>query len=318
MFNDFFNKNKAGSLKSALGKTASLLWHRFTGLMRKPIVDQSFWDDLESIMIESDFGYEVASKIVEVVKDKAKISKEYSEPSDLVNAVKKEILRLLIESSANNAKIRKEEFPKVIIVVGINGVGKTTTVAKLAYYYKQQNKKVIIGAADTYRAAAVDQLKIWGQRIGIDVIAGSVKADPASVSYDAVKAGLSCDADVIIVDTAGRLHNKVNLMRELTKIKKTVLNLAPNANHEICLVLDGNTGQNAISQAESFESAVEATYLIVTKLDGTSKGGVVVGISSSFGIPIEFIGIGENIDDLQLFDPHAFVETLFDHTSTIS
>ncbi|RYZ83419.1 MAG: signal recognition particle-docking protein FtsY, partial [Proteobacteria bacterium] len=276
-------------------------------------VDESVLDEIENILINSDVGVQTTIKIIQRLEKRVARDK-YVSTSELDKLLREEIAELLEENNAQVAGkliLPNTHRPHVIMVVGVNGVGKTTTIGKLASQFHGMGKKVVLGAADTFRAAAVDQLKIWGARVGVPVIEHGMNADPASVAYDAVKKGVELDADVIIIDTAGRLHTKVNLMNELGKIKRVMQKVIPEAPHEILLVLDGSTGQNAVIQATEFTKVNEVNALAITKLDGTAKGGVVIGISDQFKIPVKYIGVGEKITDLQLFNKHEFVESLF-------
>jgi len=280
----------------------------------KSKVDDEVLDQLEEILVTSDVGVHTTLKIIERIE--ARVARDkYLGTSELNSILKEEIVELLQENNSGDGTdfdIPAGTKPYVIMVVGVNGVGKTTTIGKLAYNFKKAGKKVVLGAADTFRAAAVDQLKIWGQRVDVPVVAQAMGSDPASVAFDTVKSAVSQQADVVIIDTAGRLHNKINLMKELTKIKTVMQKVITDAPHEILLVLDASTGQNAIEQARQFIAATEVNALALTKLDGTAKGGVVIGISDQFKIPVKYIGIGEKMEDLQLFDRKLFVETLFD------
>jgi fused signal recognition particle receptor len=270
-------------------------------------------DNLEEILISSDVGVETTLKIIGRIEKRVARDK-YLGSSELDKILKEEIAGLLNESQKETqtaVSIPEGIKPYIMMVVGVNGVGKTTTIGKLSAQFKGQGKKVLLGAADTFRAAAVEQLKTWGQRVGVPVVAHGQDVDPSSVAFDAVKEGVAQQVDVIIIDTAGRLHTKTNLMQELSKIKRVIQKVVPEGPHEVLLVLDGSTGQNAVIQAREFTKATEVTALAITKLDGTAKGGVVIGISDEFGIPVKYIGVGEKVDDLQLFDRNEFVESLF-------
>jgi fused signal recognition particle receptor len=269
-------------------------------------------DDLEEVLVGADVGIDTTLKIIKRIEERVARDK-YLGSAELDVMLKEEIVALLAENNGTPANFNFDGkgAPYVIMVVGVNGVGKTTTIGKLAAQFKGQGKAVVLGAADTFRAAAVDQLKLWGERVGVPVVSHGMNTDPASVAFDAVKAGVEAKADVVIIDTAGRLHNKVNLMNELSKIKRVMEKMVPEAPHEILLVLDGSTGQNALNQAKEFMKATEVTALAITKLDGTAKGGVVIGISDQLNIPVKYIGVGEQINDLQLFDRKEFVESLF-------
>lgn len=280
----------------------------------KSKVDEEVLDELEEILISSDVGVETTVKIIRRIEER--VARDlYLNTSELDQILREEVMALLSENKS--ADVRGFSIPEgiqkpyTILVVGVNGVGKTTTIGKLAARYKAHGKKVVLGAADTFRAAAVDQLKLWGERVGVPVVSHGMNTDPASVAYDAIEQGQRDGADVVIIDTAGRLHNKVNLMNELTKIKRVIQKFVPEAPHEVMLVLDGSTGQNALLQAREFTKATDVTTLTITKLDGTAKGGVVIGISEEFKIPVKYIGVGEKVDDLQVFDRKAFVETIF-------
>jgi fused signal recognition particle receptor len=309
---DFFKKAKKEDLDAGLSKTRDSVFSRITkAVIGKSEVDDEVLDNLEEILLSSDVGVPTTLKIIDRLQKRVARDKFVS-TSDLNKLLKDEITELLTENkttySLNPAVNAK---PYVIMVVGVNGVGKTTTIGKLAWQFKQQGLKVILGAADTFRAAAVDQLTIWSKRVDVPVISQGMGADPASVAFDTVQAAVAQGADVCIIDTAGRLHNKVNLMNELSKIKRVMQKVLPEAPHEILLVLDASTGQNAVEQARQFTAATEVNALALTKLDGTAKGGVVIGISDQFGVPVKYIGVGEKMDDLQLFDRETFVDSLF-------
>jgi fused signal recognition particle receptor len=310
-----FNKEKKETLDQGLAKTKENVFSKLTrAVAGKSKVDEEVLDNLEEVLITSDVGVETTLKIIERIEER--VSKEkYLNTKELNQVLQEEIAALLSENTANISHSIHEDLPKkpyVIMVVGVNGVGKTTTIGKLAYLYKNSGKKVYLGAADTFRAAAVDQLIIWGERVGVPVVRQNMGSDPASVAYDTLSSAKSNDADVVIIDTAGRLHNKINLMNELTKIKNVMQKIIPDAPHEVLLVLDGSTGQNAYEQAKQFTKATEVNALAVTKLDGTAKGGVVIGISDQFQIPVKYIGLGEKITDLQIFDKEEFVKSLFE------
>ena len=321
---DFFSKSKKETLDpvqketldQGLEKTKQTFFSKITRLLvGKSRVDQDVLDELEEILITADVGVETTLKIIERIE--TRVSKDRVINSEELNQIlRDEIIALLEENAANfegKLKIDKpvDGNPYVLMVVGVNGVGKTTTIGKLAYQMKQAGLKVVLGASDTFRAAAVDQLIIWADRVGVPIVQQGMGADPASVAFDALQSAKAQGADVVIIDTAGRLHNKVNLMQELSKIKRVMDKVVPNAPHEILLVLDGSTGQNAYEQAKQFAQATDINALAVTKLDGTAKGGVVIGISDQMKIPVKYIGVGEKMEDLQLFDRKAFVETLF-------
>lgn len=310
----FFSKEKKQDLDKGLEKTRENVFGKLSkAIVGKSKVDDEVLDNLEEILVTSDVGVHTTLKIIERIE--ARVAKDkYLGTSELNRILKEEIVALLQENNSSDQidfTLPETKKPYVIMVVGVNGVGKTTTIGKLAYNFKKEGKKVILGAADTFRAAAVDQLKIWGQRVDVPVVSQGMGADPASVAFDTVSSAMSQQADVVIIDTAGRLHNKINLMKELTKIKMVMQKVVPDAPHEILLVLDASTGQNAIEQAKQFIAATEVNALALTKLDGTAKGGVVIGISDQFKIPVKYIGIGERMEDLQVFNRTAFVESLF-------
>ena len=313
---DFFSKAKKETLDQGLEKTKQSFFSKIARvLVGKSHVDEEVLDDLEEMLITSDVGVETTLKIIERIQ--ARVSKDKVMGSDELNRVlREEIIALLEENNSNqngNLEIEKpaDGNPYVIMVVGVNGVGKTTTIGKLAHQFKASGLKVVLGAADTFRAAAVEQLIIWSKRVDVPIVQQGMGADPASVAFDTLQSAKSQGADVVIIDTAGRLHNKVNLMAELTKIKRVMEKIIPGAPHEILLVLDGSTGQNAFEQAKQFAQATDINALAVTKLDGTAKGGVIIGISDQMKIPVKYIGIGEKMEDLQLFDRTLFVESLF-------
>jgi fused signal recognition particle receptor len=315
LFSFFSGKEKKQDLDKGLEKTRENVFSKLTKVIAgKSKVDDEVLDDLEEILVTSDVGVSTTLKIIERIE--ARVAKDkYLGTSELNRILQEEIAALLQENNSGDGDdfdIPAGKKPYVIMVVGVNGVGKTTTIGKLAYNFKNAGKSVVLGAADTFRAAAVDQIKIWGERTGVPVVSQGMGADPASVAYDTLKSAMSTNKDVVIIDTAGRLHNKVNLMKELTKIKSVMQKLIPDAPHEILLVLDGSTGQNAIEQAKQFTAATEVNALALTKLDGTAKGGVVIGISDQFKIPVKYIGIGEKMTDLQIFNRKAFVESIFD------
>lgn len=314
LFN-FFSKEKKETLDRGLSKTKESVFGKITrAIAGKSKVDDQVLDDLEEILITSDVGVETTLNIIARIEKRA-ASDKYLNVQELNTILREEIVSLLMENNSvdtDSFDISSKIRPYVIMVVGVNGVGKTTTIGKLAYQFKQRGKSVYLGAADTFRAAAVEQLVIWGERVGVPVIKQKMGADPASVAYDAISSAIANNADVVIIDTAGRLHNKVGLMNELTKIKNVMKKVLEDAPHEVLLVLDGSTGQNAFEQAKQFTLATEVTSLAITKLDGTAKGGVVIGISDQFKIPVKYIGLGEGIDHLQVFDRQAFVDSLFD------
>lgn len=313
-FFNLFSKNKKEKLDKGLEKTKTSVFSKLAkAVIGKSKVDAEVLDNLEEILVTSDVGVSTTLKIIERIEDRVARDK-YLGTEQLNQILKEEIAALLEENNAghfNDVDLSAEEKPYVILVVGVNGVGKTTTIGKLASQFKRAGKSVYLGAADTFRAAAVDQIKIWGTRADVPVITQGMGADPASVAFDTLKSAKAKGADVVIIDTAGRLHNKVNLMNELSKIKKVMAKIMPQAPHEVLLVLDASTGQNAIEQARQFTSVIDVNAMALTKLDGTAKGGVVIGISDQFKIPVKYIGVGEKIDDLQLFDREAFVESLF-------
>lgn len=312
----FFSKDKKETLDKGLEKTKQSFLSKLTRtVVGKSKVDAEVLDDLEEVLISSDVGVETTLKIIDRIEER--VSKDKYVSSDELNSLlKDEIAKLLEENNTSdtvNYSIPKTENgdPYVIMVVGVNGVGKTTTIGKLANQFKKIDKKVVLGAADTFRAAAVDQLIIWSERVGVPIVEQGMNADPASVAFDTLQSAKAQGADVAIIDTAGRLHNKVNLMNELSKIKRVMEKVVPGAPHEILLVLDGSTGQNAFEQAKQFSLATDINALAVTKLDGTAKGGVVIGISDQMKIPVKYIGVGEGIDDLQVFNKSEFVNSLF-------
>ena len=313
----FFSREKKEQLDKGLEKTKSSVFDKLTrAIAGRSKVDDSFLDDLEEILVTSDVGVETTLKIIERL-EKRVASDKFLNTKELNNILRDEIINLLDESN-NNEEVRfdfsKRPEPYVIMVVGVNGVGKTTTIGKLAYNFKQAGKTVVLGAADTFRAAAISQLQIWADRVGVPIVSQTMGSDPASVSFETLQVAKEKNFDVTIIDTAGRLHNKVNLMNELSKIKRVMQKVIPNAPHEVLLILDASTGQNAIEQAKQFTSATEVTALALTKLDGTAKGGVVIGISDQFKIPVKYIGIGEKLEHLQIFDRRAFVDSLFGDT----
>lgn len=308
-----FNKEKKESLDKGLSKTKESFFGKLSrAVAGKSTVDAEVLDNLEEILVTSDVGVDTTLKIIERIEERVAKDK-YMGTGELNTILKEEIEALLAENGEDvqNFQLPQSNDPYVIMVVGVNGVGKTTTIGKLAYQFKKAGKKVVLGASDTFRAAAVDQLKIWSERVDVPIVTQGMGADPASVAYDTLQSAKSGGADVVIVDTAGRLHNKVNLMNELTKIKRVMQKVVPDAPHEILLVLDASTGQNAIEQAKQFTKATEVNALALTKLDGTAKGGVVIGISDMFKIPVKYIGIGEGIEDLQVFNREQFVDSLF-------
>jgi fused signal recognition particle receptor len=314
-FKKIFSKEKKETLDKGLEKTKSSFFDKLNkAVAGKSKVDDDVLDNLEEVLVSSDVGVTTTLKIIERIE--ARVSKDkYVGTSELNAILREEIAGLLSEIDSGNATEfvvpKHKTGPHVIMVVGVNGVGKTTTIGKLAHQFKNQGLSVVLGAADTFRAAAIDQLQVWADRTGVPMVKQDMGSDPASVAFDTLKSGVNQDADVIIIDTAGRLHNKVNLMNELTKIKRVMQKVVPEAPHDVLLVLDGSTGQNAFEQAKQFTAATEVTSLAVTKLDGTAKGGVVIGISDQFQIPVKYIGVGEGIDDLQVFNKLEFVDSFF-------
>ena len=305
----WFSKVSPKTLDQGIARTKQSFWTQLSKLVAaKSQVDDAVLDALEELFISADVGVETTVKIIERLKQRVARDK-YSSTTELDQLLKEEVVNLLAVHSPPG--IDNLPIPYVILVVGVNGVGKTTTIGKLAAQYKQAGKQVVLGAADTFRAAAVDQLQQWGKRVGAVVVAYGRHTDPAAVAHETLQEGLRMQADVMIIDTAGRLHTKVNLMQELAKIRRTLQKLIPEAPHEVLLVLDGSTGQNALVQAEAFTKATNVTSLAITKLDGTAKGGVVLGIAEQFQVPVKYIGVGEGIADLQVFDGRAFVEALF-------
>ncbi len=310
----FFTREKKETLDKGLEKTKENVFKKITrALVGKSKVDDEVLDSLEEILISSDVGVDTTLRIIERIEQRIAKDK-YIGTTELNSILKEEITSLLVHNDAtsfHDYNFEEGNAPYVIMVVGVNGVGKTTTIGKLAYKFKQAGKKVIIGAGDTFRAAAVDQLDIWTQRVGVPIVKQKMGSDPASVAYDTLSSAVANSADVVIIDTAGRLHNKINLMNELSKIKNVMKKVIPDAPNEILLVLDGSTGQNAFEQAKQFTKATEVNALAITKLDGTAKGGVVIGISDQFNIPVKYIGVGEGIEDLQIFDKVTFIESIF-------
>ena len=314
LFSFFSSKEQKEELGKGLEKTKQSVFNKLSkAVIGKSKVDDEVLDELEEILVTSDVGVETTLKIIDRIE--ARVARDkYLGVDELNRLLKEEIVALLQENNSGDGadfELLADKKPYVIMVVGVNGVGKTTTIGKLAYNFKRVNKKVVLGAADTFRAAAVSQLEIWSKRVNVPIVSQGMGADPASVAYDTVKSAIAQKADVVIIDTAGRLHNKVNLMNELTKIKRVMQKLIPDAPHEILLVLDASTGQNAIEQARQFIAATEVNAIALTKLDGTAKGGVVIGISDTFKIPVKYIGVGEKMEDLQVFNRKEFVETLF-------
>ena len=309
-----FTKSKKESLDQGLSKTKESVFKKLgRAVIGKSKVDDEVLDNLEEVLITSDVGVDTTLKIIERIEERVSKDK-YFGVDELNNLLKEEIAGLLEENNSGEVAdfdLPNEKKPYVIMVVGVNGVGKTTTIGKLAYNFKAAGKKVVLGAADTFRAAAIDQLQIWADRVDVPLVKQRMGSDPASVAYDTLASAKANGADVVIIDTAGRLHNKINLMNELSKIKKVMQKIIPDAPHEVLLILDGSTGQNAFEQAKQFTKATEVTSMALTKLDGTAKGGVVIGISDQFKIPVKYIGIGEKMEDLQIFRRKEFVDSLF-------
>ncbi len=313
-----FSKKKKETLDKGLEKSKDSFFSKMgKALVGKSKVDEEVLDELEGVLVSSDVGVDTMIKIIKRIEDRVARDK-YVSTSELDRILREEIAALLAENNDQPEANSADDFtlpvghqPHVILVVGVNGVGKTTTIGKLAHQFQQRGKRVLLGAADTFRAAAVDQLKLWGERVSVPVVSHGMNTDPASVAYDAVKQGVEQGVDLVIIDTAGRLHNKVNLMNELSKIKRVIQKFVPEAPHEVLLVLDGSTGQNAFLQAKEFTRATEVTALAITKLDGSAKGGVVIGISDQFNIPVKYIGVGEKMEDLQTFNKMEFVDSLF-------
>lgn len=310
----FFSKEKKETLDKGLSKTKENVFSKITrAIAGKSKVDDEVLDNLEEVLITSDVGVDTTLKIISRIEDRVARDK-YVTTSELTAILREEIASLLTENHTEDLEsftVPEDKKPYVIMVVGVNGVGKTTTIGKLAYQFKKAGKNVYLGAADTFRAAAVEQLVIWSERVGVPIVKQKMGSDPASVAFDTLSSAKANGADVVIIDTAGRLHNKINLMNELTKIKNVMKKVVPDAPHEVLLVLDGSTGQNAFEQAKQFTAATEVNALAVTKLDGTAKGGVVIGISDHFRIPVKYIGLGEGMEDLQVFNRKEFVSSLF-------
>ena len=313
-FKKIFSSEKKAHLDKGLEKTKSRFFEKLSkAVAGKSKVDDHVLDNLEEVLVTSDVGVQTTLKIIERVETRVAKDK-YLGTEELNLILREEIAALLSETDSGNATeflVNSQTKPYVIMVVGVNGAGKTTTIGKLAYQLKKQGLEVVLGAADTFRAAAIDQLQVWAERVNIPIVKQNMGSDPASVAFDTLESAVSSKADVVIIDTAGRLHNKVNLMNELTKIKRVMQKVVPNAPHEILLVLDGSTGQNAFEQAKQFTAATDVNALAVTKLDGTAKGGVVIGISDQFKIPVKYIGVGEGIEDLQVFNKIEFVDSFF-------
>ncbi len=314
IFGGLFSKEKKESLDKGLEKSKDSFFNKLgRAVVGKSTVDDEVLDELEEVLITSDVGVQTTIKIIERIEERVARDK-YMGVQELDKILREEIAGLLSENNTEDLKdfsLPAGKKPYVIMVVGVNGVGKTTTIGKLAAQYKAKGLKVVLGAADTFRAAAVDQINLWGERVGVPVITRGMNTDPSAVAYDAVKEAVDTGADVVIIDTAGRLHTKVNLMNELTKIKRVMQKFIEEAPHEVLLVLDGSTGQNAVLQAREFTKATDVTALAITKLDGTAKGGVVIGISDEFKIPVKYIGVGEKVEDLQVFNKMEFVDSFF-------
>lgn len=310
----FFSKEKKESLNKGLFVTKQSFFSKIANaIMGKATIDDEVLENLEEILMSSDVGVDTSLRIIDKIKER--VSKERKVETEKLNDILREVIAELLVSNGQEDKADFEtpagKKPYVIMVVGVNGVGKTTTIGKLSHQFRNAGKKVVIGAADTFRAAAVDQIKIWADRTDATLVSQGMNADPASVAFDTLTSAVAKGADVVIIDTAGRLHNKINLMTELTKIKNVMKKIIPDAPHEILLVLDGSTGQNAIEQCKQFTAATDVNALAITKLDGTAKGGVAIGISDSFKIPVKYIGVGEGMEDLQVFNKHEFVDSLF-------
>ncbi len=318
LFKKLFSKEKKESLDKGLEKSKTSFFDKLTkAVAGKSKVDDDVLDNLEEVLVTSDVGVQTTLKIIDRIE--ARVSRDkYLNTNELHRILREEIAGLLSETHTEDAEqyaIPAGKKPYVMLIVGVNGVGKTTTIGKLAHQFKNMGKKVVLGAADTFRAAAIDQLQIWADRVDIPIVKQKMGSDPASVAFDTLQSAVAQDADVVLIDTAGRLHNKVNLMNELTKIKKVMQKVIPDAPHDVLLVLDGSTGQNAFEQAKQFTKATEVTALAVTKLDGTAKGGVVIGISDQFQIPVKYIGVGEKVEDLQVFNKMEFVDSFFNINS---
>lgn len=311
---NFFSKDKKENLDKGLSKTKENVFSKLTRVIAgKSKVDEAILDDLEEVLITSDVGVETTLKIISRI-EKRIAHEKYIHSNELSDILRDEIASMLTGNDTEELgdfELPENKRPYVVMVVGVNGVGKTTTIGKLAYHFKKAGKKVYLGAADTFRAAAVEQLTVWSERVDVAIVKQKMGADPASVAYDTLNSAVANNADLVIIDTAGRLHNKINLMNELTKIKNVMKKVVPDAPHEVLLILDGSTGQNAFEQAKQFTAATEVTALAITKLDGTAKGGVVIGISDQLQVPVKYIGIGETLEDLQVFRKREFVNSLF-------
>ncbi len=310
-----FSKTQKKQLQTGLQQTKKSFFSKLgTALVGKSKIDDDLLDELEEVLLRSDVGVATTIKIIKALEER--VARDKFLGVEALAGIMREEITAVLKHSNPKQPLRFDAplaaTPHVVMVVGVNGVGKTTTIGKLAHHYHQAGKKVILGAADTFRAGAIDQLQIWADRVGVPLVRQQMGSDPASVAFDTLQSAIAQNADVVLIDTAGRLHNKVNLMQELTKVKKVMAKLLPEAPHEVLLVLDGSTGQNAFEQAKQFTAATEVTALAITKLDGTAKGGVVMGISDQFQIPVKYIGIGEQVEDLQLFDSQEFIQVLFD------
>lgn len=312
LFKKIFTKEKKEKLDQGLEKSKSNFFNKLgKAVAGKSKVDDDVLDDLEEVLISSDVGVSTTIKIIRRIEDR--VAKDKYLGTEELNVILREEIAALLSETEEVEKVEQPELghPYVIMVVGVNGVGKTTTIGKLAHQFKKQGKKVVLGAADTFRAAAIEQLEIWSQRVDVPIVKQQMGSDPASVAFDTLQSAVKLNADVVLIDTAGRLHNKINLMNELTKVKRVMQKVVPNAPHEVLLVLDGSTGQNAFEQAKQFSAATEVTALAITKLDGTAKGGVVIGISDQLQVPVKYIGVGEGIEDLQDFNKIEFVDSFF-------
>ena len=313
-FKKIFSTEKKETLDKGLEKSKTTFFNKLSkAVAGKSKVDDEVLDNLEEILVSSDVGVNTTLKIIERIEDRVSRDK-YLGPDELNQLLREEVAGLLSETNIGEATefiVPQDKKPYIIMVVGVNGVGKTTTIGKLAFQFKKQGLHVVLGAADTFRAAAIDQLQVWADRVDVPIVKQNMGSDPASVAFDTLKSAVTQNADVVIIDTAGRLHNKVNLMNELTKVKRVMQKVVDDAPHDVLLVLDGSTGQNAFEQAKQFTAATEVTSLGVTKLDGTAKGGVVIGISDQFQIPVKYIGVGEGIEDLQVFNKYEFVDSFF-------
>lgn len=314
IFKKIFSSEKKETLDKGLEKSKTSFFNKLNkAVAGKSKVDDDVLDNLEEVLVTSDVGVDTTLKVIERIEERVARDK-YLGTSELNQILREEIAVLLSETNIGEAtefKVPQDKKPFVIMVVGVNGVGKTTTIGKLAYQFKKQGLKVVLGAADTFRAAAIDQLQVWADRVDVPMVKQNMGSDPASVAFDTLQSAVNQDADVVIIDTAGRLHNKVNLMNELTKVKRVMQKVVGEAPHDVLLVLDGSTGQNAFEQAKQFTAATEVTSLAVTKLDGTAKGGVVIGISDQFKVPVKYIGVGEGVEDLQVFNKYEFVDSFF-------